>query len=39
MVEVQELAFTRAKQANNPVIYDAFVMTLQGAKQIPEAIR
>jgi hypothetical protein len=39
LLRVQELAFARAKQANNPVIYDAFVTTFPGAKQIPEAIQ
>jgi hypothetical protein len=39
LLRVQELAFARAKQANDPVIYDAFVTTFQGAKQIPEAIQ
>lgn len=39
VLRVQELAFERAKQANNPVIYDAFVTTFQGAKQVPEAIQ
>ncbi len=39
VLRVQALAFERAKQANNPVIYDAFVTTFQGAKQVPEAIQ
>ncbi len=39
LLRVQELAFVRAKQANDPVIYDAFVTTFQGAKQVPEALQ
>jgi hypothetical protein len=38
LFKIQALAFERAKQAHDPLVYDAFVTTFPGAKQIPEAI-
>jgi hypothetical protein len=38
LLKLQELAFERAKKANDPLIFDAFVITFPGAKQVPQAI-
>jgi len=39
LLKIQALAFERAKQAHDALVYDAFVTTFPGAKtQIPEAI-
>ncbi len=38
LLKIQALAFERAKKAHDALVYDAFVTTFPGAKQIPEAI-
>ncbi len=38
LLKLQELAFERATQAHDPLVFDAFVTTFPGAKQIPQAI-
>jgi hypothetical protein len=38
LLKLQELAFERAKKANDPLTFDAFVITFPGAKQVPQAI-
>ncbi len=38
LLKIHELAFEKAKQANDPLVYDAFVSTFAGAKQIPDAM-
>lgn len=38
LLKTYELAFQRAKAANNPSVFDAFIITFPDAKQIPEAI-
>ncbi|KHD09006.1 hypothetical protein PN36_00215 [Candidatus Thiomargarita nelsonii] len=38
LLKIQGLAFERAKKAHEALVYDAFVTTFPGAKQIPEAI-
>ncbi len=38
LLKLQELAFEHAKQANDPLVFDAFVITFPGAKQVPQAI-
>jgi hypothetical protein len=39
LLQIHKIAFERAKQKHEPLIYDAFVTTFQGAQQIPEAIK
>jgi len=38
LLKTHEIAFQRAKNFNEPLVFDAFVMTFYGAKQIPQAI-
>ncbi len=38
LMKSHEIAFNRAKKANDPLVFDAFVLTFHGAKQIPQAI-
>lgn len=38
ILAIQNLAFARAKQQDEPEIYDAFVATFPGAVQIPQAL-
>jgi len=38
LLKIHEVAFEKAKQVDDPLVYDAFVNTFAGARQIPEAI-
>lgn len=38
LLRIYEIAFQRAKEKHQPEVYDAFVQTFTGAKQIPHAI-
>ncbi len=38
LLKAQEMAWERAKIVNDPLVFDAFVITFPGAKQIPQAI-
>ncbi len=38
LLKTHEITFQRAKEVNDPLVYDAFVETFYGAKQIPQAI-
>jgi len=38
VLKMHEIAFQRAKEINAPLVFDAFVTTFYGAKQIPMAI-
>lgn len=38
LLKTHEITFQRAKEVNEPLVYDAFVETFYGAKQIPQAI-
>jgi len=38
LLKTHEIAFQRAKNFNEPLVFDAFVMTFYGAKQISQAI-
>jgi len=38
LLRVHEIAFKRAQEKNEPEVYDAFVQTFTGAKQIPQAV-
>lgn len=39
LLRVHEIAFQRAKKKHDPEVYDAFVQTFTGAKQIPQVIK
>ncbi len=39
LLKIHEIAFQRAKEANEPLIFDTFVITFPYAKQIPQAIK
>jgi hypothetical protein len=39
LLKIHGIAFQRAKEANDPLIFDAFVITFPYAKQIPQAIK
>ncbi|SEH04768.1 hypothetical protein [Candidatus Venteria ishoeyi] len=38
LLRIHEIAFSRAQEKHQPDIYDAFVQTFTGAKQIPQVI-
>ncbi len=39
LLQIHQIAFDRAQKKHDPLIYDAFVTTFQGAQQIPKAIQ
>ncbi len=39
LLKIHEIAFQKAKEANESLIFDAFVITFPYAKQIPQAIK
>ncbi|KHD06414.1 hypothetical protein PN36_24910 [Candidatus Thiomargarita nelsonii] len=39
LLQIHQIAFDRAQKKHDPLIYDVFVTTFQGAQQIPKAIQ